>query len=159
MIHATLAINAPSVMVKPSKKATPCGSWVSKYAQNPFGVHLKEHRNPKKTIPKHLRTNKKRHEARRMSASNIYHYKTAEGNEGKDLHQMLEKKKLQQKEIVPGCTMWSPKPRKLKKKARQDTILASLKENTFYPLTQKEGRRYGRRCLSSIATPDRVSTP
>ncbi|XXG77564.1 hypothetical protein AAC387_Pa08g1695 [Persea americana] len=45
--------------------------------------------------------------------------------------------------------MWSPKPRRLKKNARQDTALASLEENTFYSLTQKEGR-YGRRRLALI---------
>lgn len=39
--------------------------------------------------------------------------------------------------------MWSPKPRKLKKKACQDIALASLEGSTFYPLTQTEGRRYG----------------
>ena len=150
MTPAALAINAPPVMVKPPKKATPCELWVSKYAQNPFGVHLKEHRNPKKSIPRHLRTSKKGHEARRISISNIYHHKTAEGNEGKNLRQSLGKKKLHKKETVSSCITWSPKPRKLKEKFCQDTILESLEENTFYPLTQKEGRRYVRRRFSSI---------
>ena len=36
---------------------------------------------------------------------------------GKDLWQVLEKKKLQHKEAISRCTTWSPKPRKLKKKA------------------------------------------
>ena len=72
------------------------------------------------------------------------------GNKGKDLRQMLENKKLQQKETIPGCTTWSPNPRKLKKKAFQDTTLVPLEENIFYHLTQKEGRKYGRMHLSSI---------
>ena len=63
---------------------------------------------------------------------------------------MLEKKKLQQKETIPDCTTWSLKPCKFKKKAFQDTAPASLEENTFYPLTQKEGKRYGMRRLSSV---------
>ena len=40
---ATLTINASAVMVKPFKKVAPSRSWVSKYAQNPIGVHLKEY--------------------------------------------------------------------------------------------------------------------
>lgn len=46
--------------------------------------------------------------------------------------------------------MWSPKPRKFKKEACQDTSLASLEDNTFHPLTQNEGRRFGKQCLTSI---------
>ena len=85
MTPAILAINASPVMVKPSKKVTPYGSWVSKYVQNPFGVRLKEHQNLKKTPPKHLRTSKNGYEARRISTNNIYHHKTSKGNKGKDL--------------------------------------------------------------------------
>ena len=40
--------------MKPSKKAMLRGSWVSKYTQNPFIVHLKEHQDPKKVAPTHL---------------------------------------------------------------------------------------------------------
>ena len=41
MTPATPAIHAYPAMAKPSKKATLCGSQASKYAQSPFGVHLK----------------------------------------------------------------------------------------------------------------------
>ncbi|XXG48054.1 hypothetical protein AAC387_Pa02g2594 [Persea americana] len=60
---------------------------------------------------------------------------------------------------IPGCITCSSKPRKFKKKVGQDTTLAPLEENTFYPLTQKEGRRYRRWRLASVTAGPTLCPP
>lgn len=140
MTPIALVTEVPLIGVKTSKKATSQEPLVSKYTQNPFGVHLKEYQNSKKTAPICLRHNKEGQMARRMqTVGNSPRFEIANGKvktcKGKNLSQVLEKKKSQQKEAIPGCTTWSLKPQKLKKKACQDTPLISLEEITFYPLT------------------------
>lgn len=44
--------------VKPIEKAAPLKLWVSKYAENPLCVHLKENQDTKKVTPTHLRVTK-----------------------------------------------------------------------------------------------------
>lgn len=68
----------------------------------------------------------------------------------KDLRQLLKMKRGQPKDGVPSCTTWSPKPRKFKKESHQDKFLGTLEDNTFYPLTQKERIKVGRRRLASV---------
>ena len=119
--HVAPSVKASPVSVKPSKKATPLGPWVSKYAQNPFGVHLKEHQDPKKAALTHLCITKEVQGVRRVQTIGNTFYPKASSSKiktymGKDLRQAIEKKKLQQKETIPGCTTWSPKPSKFKKK-------------------------------------------
>ena len=63
---ATSSIQASPVLAKPSKKATPCRPWVSKYAQNHFGVHLKEHQNSKKAAPTRFYIHKELQGARKV---------------------------------------------------------------------------------------------
>lgn len=58
---------------------------------------------------------------------------------------MLRKKRLQWQKVIPGCTTWCPRPQKLRKEP-----LALLEDITFYPLTEKEGMRFGRRRLASV---------
>ena len=128
---------------------------MSKYSQNSFGLHLKERQELKKAAPTSLRNTKEVQGARKVQVTDSNpHSKAANGavkaRKGKDLLQMLRKKKLWLKEVIPSCTTRSPKLSKLKKQACQDTFLASLEENIFYSLTQKEGRRFKRRRLASV---------
>ena len=77
----------------------PHGLWVSKYAQNPFGAHLKEHQHLKKATQNRLPITKEVQGARRVqTVGNTPYHITVNDKvktyEGKDLHQALEKNKL-----------------------------------------------------------------
>ena len=95
MTPATPTTRVPSIVVKPFKKVVPQEPWASEYAQNPFGIYLKERQDLKKTAPTRLRITKEALGSRRVQVvSNTPHPKLANGYKNKDLCQTLERKIL-----------------------------------------------------------------
>lgn len=83
-------VKTTPIATNPIKKAASQKPWVSKYAQNPLGAHLKEHQNSKKSTPTRFRINKEAQGARKMQVvDNTPYFETANGKvkirKGKDL--------------------------------------------------------------------------